>query len=85
MFLSVCVCMCLCVCAQLGLHSGPTLFNIYFNVMVANWRAGCPQAGARVKSKHGRKFLGDRTAKSQLDEVCVTESQCADDAAMYHT
>ena len=60
-----------------------TLFSIYFSAMVGNWRAGCPQAGVSVKFKHGRKPVGDHTAKSQLDEVHVTESQYANDAAMY--
>ena len=33
--------------------------------------------------KHGRKLVGDRTAKSCLQEVRVTESQFADDVAVY--
>ena len=35
--------------------------------------------------KHGRKLVGDRTAKSRLQEVRVTESQFADDVAIYAT
>ena len=62
-----------------------TLFNIYFSTMVANWRAGCSQAGVNVRFNYGRKLVGDRITKSQLDEVCLTESQHADDAAVYAT
>jgi hypothetical protein len=38
-----------------------------------------------VRFKHGRMLVGDRTAKSRLDEVRVTESQFADDIAVYTT
>lgn len=37
---------------------------------VAYWRQRCSQAGMTVKYKHGRKLVGDRTAKSHLSEVC---------------
>ena len=33
--------------------------------------------------KHGRKLVGDCTAKSRLSEMRVTESQFADDVALY--
>ena len=33
----------------------------------------------------GRKLIGGRTAKSRLSVVRVTESQFADDAALYTT
>ena len=36
-----------------------------------------------VKYKHGRKLVGDRTVKSRLNEIKVTESQFADDTALY--
>ena len=72
-----------------GLRQGctlaPTLFNIYFSAMVANWRDECVGAGVSVLYKHGKKLVGDRTAKSRLNEVRVTESQFADDAALYTT
>ena len=79
---------------QNGLRQGctlaPTLFNSYFCAMVAtyvqcSWKAGCQQAGVTLKFKHCRKLFGDCTVKLQLDEVCVNESQFADDAAMYTT
>ena len=72
-----------------GLRQGctlaPSLFNIYFSAVVACWRARCPEAGITVKYRHGRKLVGDRTSKSHLVQVKITESQFADDAAVYAT
>ncbi len=50
--------------------------------MVAYWRVKCPQAG---RYKHGREVVGDGTAKSRLGCVKVTESQFANDVAVYAT
>ena len=70
-----------------GLRQGctlaPSLFNLYFSAMVASWRSKCPEVGVSVMYKHGRKLVGDRTAKLRLQQVRVTESQFADDVAMY--
>ena len=72
-----------------GLRQGctlaPTLFNIYFSAMVANWRNECAEAGVSVLYKHGRKLVGDRTAKTRLCEMGVSETQFADDAVLYTT
>lgn len=70
-----------------GLRQGHTLasslFNLYFSAMVASCRSKCPEVGVKVMFKHGRKLVGDHTAKSHLQEVRVTESQFADDVAVY--
>ena len=75
---------------QNGLRQGctmaPTLFNIYFSAVVADWRNRCPQAEVDLRFCHGRKLVGDCTAQSGLKNTRVTESQFANDAAVYaHT
>ena len=70
-----------------GLRQGctlaPTHFDIYFNAVVASWRGGCVEAGVDVLFRRGRKLVSDRTAKSRLCVVRVTESEFADDVALY--
>ena len=72
-----------------GLRQGctvaPSLFNLYFSAVMTSWRRQCPEAGVTVRYKHGRRLVGDRTAKSRLQEVRVRESQFADDVAIYAT
>jgi len=51
----------------------PTPFSIYFNAMVTRWRSQCEGVGVTVLYKHGRKLVGDRTVKSKLLKVLVTE------------
>ena len=62
-----------------------TLFNIYISAVVANWRDRYEEVGMNVLYKHGRKLVGDRSVKFRLKEVKVTETQFADDAALYAT
>ena len=53
-----------------GLRQGctmVTLFNIYFNTMVARWRVHSEVAGVTVLYKHGRRLVGGRTVKSRLE------------------
>ena len=70
-----------------GLRQGCTLalslFNLYFSAMVASWRSKCPEVGVHVKYRHGRRLVGDRTAKSKLHEVRIIDSRFADDVAVY--
>ena len=61
------------------------MFNIYFSGLVANRRSEWAGEGVNVQYKFGRKLVGDRTAMSRLKEVRVTETQFADDAALYST
>ena len=68
-----------------GCTLAPTLFTIYISAVVANWQIESPEAGVPVLYKHGRKLVGDRTAKARLSQVKVTETQFADDAALYTT
>lgn len=72
-----------------GLRQGctlaPTLFNVYYSAVVAKWRNRCLFAGVDVRFRHGRKLVGDRTAKSRLTKVRIFESQFADDTAIYTT
>ena len=74
---------------QNGLRQGctmaPTLFNIYFSAVVTKWLRSCPEAGVEVLYKTGRRLVGDRTVKARLNVVRVTESQFADDVALYAT
>ena len=59
------------ISVQNGLRQGctlaPTLFNIYYSAVVDHWRRRCDVTGIDVRFKHGRKLIGDRTAKSRLD------------------
>ena len=66
-----------------GCTLAPMLFNLYFSAVVGCWCSRCATAGVPVKYKIGRRLVGDRTAKSRLSLLRVTESQFADDAALY--
>eukprot|EP00117_Sycon_ciliatum_P029867 scpid93202/ scgid23680/ len=63
----------------------PALFNLYFSAVVATWRTASSVPGVDFRYRVGRKLVGDRTAKSRLSPACLTESQFADDAALYTT
>ena len=71
-----------------GLRQGctlaPTLFNIYYSAVVNNWRKHCRGAGVDVSYRHGRKLVGDRTAKSRTSKVKISESQLADDTDIHN-
>ena len=66
-----------------GLRQGctivPTLFNLYFNLVVSCWRERCQSCGVDILYKCGGKLIGERTTRPSVLEV--TELQFADDAA----
>ena len=72
-----------------GLRQGctlaPTLFSLYFSAVMADWRSSSSVPGVQVRYRVRRKLVGDRTRKSRLAEMSLTESQFADDAALYVT
>ena len=72
-----------------GLRQGctlaPTLFSLYFSAVMADWRSSSSVPGVQVRYRVGRKLVGDRTRKSRLAEMSLTESQFGDDAALYAT
>lgn len=53
------------------------------SISVATWQNECKDIGMDIVSCPGRKLVGDRTAKSQLDAVRITESQFVDDLALH--
>ena len=66
-----------------GCTIAPVLFNLYFCAVFEDWRRQCSLAGMCFRYSHGRRLVGNRTAKSCLELSCITESQFADDAALY--
>ena len=50
---------------------------------MADWHNRSSGAGVSVLYKHGRKLVGGHTAKSRLSEMRITESQFADNVALY--
>ena len=63
-----------------GCTIAPSLFNLYFNLVIEEWRRRCQPFGTEVLYKCGGKLVGERTRRPS--HVLVTELQFADDAAI---
>ena len=50
---------------------------------MSTWQDDCKDVGIDMLSRPGRRLVGDRTVKSQLNVVRITESQFADDLALF--
>ena len=68
-----------------GCTMAPVLFSLYFAAVVDDWTRKCSVTAVEFRYKYGHKLVGDRTIKSQLLLDMITESQFADDAALYAT
>ena len=70
-----------------GLRQGcviaPSLFNLYFNLVISQWRRKCADFGVDILYKCGGKLVGERTRKP--GSLKVSELQFADDAAAVGT
>ena len=53
------------------------------HAMLSCWRDECTEAGIDAMFTHGRKPVEDRTVKSRLGVVRVSETQFADDVTLY--
>ena len=63
----------------------PKLFNIFFSAVVPDRQSCRPHAGVTVRFCHGQKLVGGHTGKTRLNTTRITDSQFADDAAVYAT
>ncbi len=61
----------------------PTLFNLYFNLVIRQWQEKCRDVGVEVLYKCGGKLVGERTRRP--DKMTVTKLQFADDLAAVST
>ena len=72
---------------QNGLRQGctiaPTLFNLYFNLVIESWRQRCQTFGVDVLYKCNGKLVGERTRRPST--MTVTALLFADDAAAVST
>ena len=63
-----------------GFTIAPSLFNLYFNLVVGAWRSRCQSTGVDVLYKFGGKLVGERTRRPL--QKTVTELLFADDAVV---
>ena len=69
---------------QNGLHQGctfaPTLFILYFGLVIDTWLSWCHVAGVKVQFKLGGKLVGERTRTP--NSFVLSECLFANDAAL---
>ena len=61
----------------------PSLFNLYFNLVISQRQKKCVDFGVDILYKCGGKLVGERTQKP--DRLKIFELLCADDAAAVGT
>ncbi len=70
-----------------GLRQGcviaPTLFNLYFNLVIGQWQRKCMEFGVDILYKYGGKLVGERTRRPATTKVSAL--QFADDLAAVGT
>ena len=70
-----------------GLRQGcviaPSLFNLYFNLVISQWQKKCADFGVDILYKCGGKLVGERTRKP--DRLKISELLFADNAAAVGT
>ena len=62
-----------------GCTIAPTLFNLFFNLVIEQWRKRCQPFGVEILYKCGGKLVGERTRRPLT--TTATELQFLDDAA----
>ena len=63
-----------------GCTIAPSLFNLYFNLVIEEWRRQCQPFGTEVLYKCGDKLMGERTRR--LSHVLVIELLFAGDTTV---
>ena len=61
-----------------GCVTSPTLFNLYFALVMEQWRGKCGEFGVDVQYKYGRKLVGERKRRPLTGKI--TELLFVDDA-----